>query len=88
MPLTDEQKQQASALGLSQQEARFSLATRIPLTRYAEIKAQIAAGHEAEEALMSDFADGVAEALSTTYRGGRGGPHGRGAELPPPEEDA
>ena len=78
--LTDDQKEQAKTLGLSQQEARFSLATHIPLTRYAEIKAQIAAGHEAENALMSDFADAVGEGLETAYRGGRG------AELPPLDE--
>jgi hypothetical protein len=54
MRLTDEQKQQAKDIGLTQAEARFSLATRIPLTRYAEIKAEIAeeavAKREHEEA--------------------------------------
>jgi len=80
--LTDSQKQEAKELGLTQQEARFSLATRIPLTRYAEIKAQIAAGHEAEDALMSDFAGAVTEGLEHAYRGGRG------VALPPLEEES
>ena len=80
--LTDDQKQQAKTLGLSQQEARFSLATRIPLTRYAEIKAEIADGREAENnALMEKFTEGLGEGLSTAPR-----PPGR-AGLPPPEED-
>ena len=61
--LTDDQKAEAKTLGLTQQEARFSLATRIPLTRYAKAKAELAAGRDAENALMEGLAAAVTNSL-------------------------
>jgi hypothetical protein len=79
--LTDEQKRQAKELGLTQDEARFSLATRIPLTRYAEIKAQIAEEGEARQAQEVAGNEFVVE------RARHFAPYGRGERPWPKETD-
>lgn len=82
MPLTDDDKAQAKALGLTHDEVRIAKATRIPLERYAFHKRELQAGRDADDAMMQRFSDAAGEGLETAYRGGRG------AELPPLEEDA
>lgn len=52
MILTDDQKQQAKDLGLTVTEARFAIATRIPLDRYAFHKRELQAGRDAWEAKL------------------------------------
>jgi len=79
--LTDDDKAQAKELGLTQEELRFAKAAHVAPERYAFHKAAIQAGRDAENALMSDFAEAVGEGLETAYRGGRG------AGLPPLEKD-
>lgn len=82
MNLTEHMKQQAAELGLTQTDAEYALATRVSLTRWAEIKAEIAAEREDENAMMQRFTTAVGEGLTDAYRGGRG------AALPPLEGDA
>lgn len=81
MILTEADKAQAKELGLTQEEMRFAKATHVAPERYAYHKAAIQAGRDAENALMSDFAETVSEGLETAYR-----PPGR-AGLPPEEGD-
>lgn len=81
MILTDEDKAQAKALGLTLEEVRIAKATRIPLERYAFHKGELQAGRDAEDALMSRFTDAVTEGLTHAYR-----PPGW-AGLPPEEGD-
>jgi len=79
MPLTDAQKEEAKRLGLTQEEARFSLATRIPVTRYAEIKAQIAeegAARQAQEVAGNEFMMERARYFAPYGRGERPWPKG------------
>jgi hypothetical protein len=59
--LTDEQKRQAAELGLTQREASVSLAWRIPLERYAEVKLEIAAERDEWEAKMTGVSDAMLE---------------------------
>ena len=80
MRLSDDQKQQAKDLGLTVTEARFAIATRIPLDRYAFHKRELQAGRDAENAQMEDFAAAVTDQLQYAVR--RPG----AAELPPAEE--
>lgn len=70
--LNDDDKALAKTLGLSQQEARFSLATRIPLTRYAEIKAQIAEEADAKHEYKEQFNAAMVERAAYFAAYGRG----------------
>lgn len=82
MRLSEEQTQQAKDLGLTVAEARFAIATCIPLDRYAFHKRELQAGRDAEDAMMQRFSDAAGAGLEHAYRGGRG------VALPPLEEDA
>lgn len=84
MLLTDAEKAEAKRLGLTQREASVSLAWRIPLTRYAELKQEIASERAAWEQRLTGMSDAMLERA-------RYMPEGRG-ERPwpkesPPDED-
>jgi hypothetical protein len=79
MMLTDAQKQQAKELGLTQEEARFSLATGISLVRYATVKAETQAERDAWDAKLEGMNTAMLE------RARYFAPYGRG-ERPWPEE--
>jgi len=76
--LSDDQKQQAKDLGLTVTEARFAIATRIPLDRYASHKRELQAGRDAEKTQMEAFGAAMTDQLRYAVR--------RPGEGPPPEE--
>jgi len=82
VPLTDDDKAQAKALGLTHDEVRIAKAVRIPLERYAFHKRELQSGRDADDAMMQRFSDAAGEGLEHAYRGGRG------AALPPLDEES
>jgi len=80
--LTDAQKQQADALGLTYIELTVALKTHIPLETYARHKRELQAERAAWDAKMAEFAGAVSDGLEGAYKGGRG------VALPPLEEES
>ena len=79
MALTDADKAEAKALGLSPDEARIARATRIPFERYAFHKAAIQRGRDADAAMLDQFGAALTDHLKHAV-------HGRGQPLPPVED--
>jgi hypothetical protein len=81
MILTDANKAQAKALGLTFTEMHVALTTHVAPETYAKHKAEMQAERDAWDAKMDEFAGVAAERLEHA----RGLPH-RGVGLPPIDE--
>lgn len=85
MILTDDQKEQAKALGLIFTELSVALRTRIAPETYAKHKQEMQAERDAWDAKMEDFAAAVTESLRHAVR--RPGGVGLSPEEPTPESE-
>ncbi len=79
MPLTDEDKELAVALGLTFTEMHVALATRIAPAQYALRKRELAAEQDRWDAKMEQFGAALSDHLRYAV-------HGRGEPLPPVED--
>jgi hypothetical protein len=77
--LTDEEKVEAVALGLTYTEMNVALRTRIAPETYAARKRELQAERDAWDAKMQQLAEAVTDRLQYAVRG-------RGQPLPPAED--